>query len=217
MTREQNIKAILECVFSESKEELIDIAVNKIMAIKVLEQEPCRDTEEIAEVIKSDVDAEIKCKMISNILTAKPHYFKVSQEPIVEKDPCETCGYSEGSPFCLQYCPYDAERKKEQEPCDDAISREAILSKIKEVCFSKEWKWVQFRINNGSNGQRDFLIDYIEQLPPVTPSKRKGHWVHKGQGIYCSECGEESGYNPFGASRFSDYCPSCGVEMEGTE
>ncbi len=34
----------------------------------------------------------------------------------VEQEPCETCGYAEGSPFCLQYCPYDAERKKEQEP-----------------------------------------------------------------------------------------------------
>ena len=41
----------------------------------------------------------------------------------------------------------------------------------------------------------------------------KGHWVHKGQSIYCSECGKESGYNPFGASRFSDYCPNCGAEM----
>lgn len=43
----------------------------------------------------------------------------LSQEPTVEKDPCETCGYAEGSPFCLQYyCPYDAERKKKQEPCE---------------------------------------------------------------------------------------------------
>jgi len=37
-----------------------------------------------------------------------------------EQNPCEICGYAEGSPFCLQYCPYDAERKKEQEPCKDA-------------------------------------------------------------------------------------------------
>lgn len=46
------------------------------MAIKALKQEPSRNMEEIAEVIKSDADAETKCKMISNILTAKPHYFK---------------------------------------------------------------------------------------------------------------------------------------------
>ena len=51
-------------------------------------------------------------------------------------------------------------------PCEDAVSREAILNKIKEVCFSKEW--LQFRIDKGSNGQRDFLINYIRHLPSVT-------------------------------------------------
>ena len=54
-----------------------------------------------------------------------------------------------------------------QEPCKDAISRQKVLSKFKEVYFSKEWS--QFRIGYGSNGQRDFLINYIEQLPSVTP------------------------------------------------
>lgn len=44
-------------------------------AIKALEQEPSRDMEEIEEVINCNADAETKCKMISNILTAKPHYF----------------------------------------------------------------------------------------------------------------------------------------------
>lgn len=56
---------------------------------------------------------------------------------------------------------------EEQEPCEDSISRKAVLSKFKEVCFSEEW--LQFRADNGSNGQRDFLINYIEQLPSVTP------------------------------------------------
>ena len=51
------------------------------MAIKVLEQQPSKDMEEIEEVINCDADAETKCKMISNILTAKPHYFE-KQEPI---------------------------------------------------------------------------------------------------------------------------------------
>ena len=35
-----------------------------------------RNIEEIAEVLKSDADAGTKCKMISNILAAKPHYFE---------------------------------------------------------------------------------------------------------------------------------------------
>ena len=39
-------------------------------------QEPSRDMKEIAEIMKCDADAETKCRMISNILTAKPHYFE---------------------------------------------------------------------------------------------------------------------------------------------
>ncbi len=50
---------------------------------------------------------------------------------------------------------------------DDAISRQEILNKINEVCFSEKWK--EFRIDYGSNGQRDFLIDYIKQMLPINP------------------------------------------------
>mgnify|MGYP002528461719 CR=1 FL=1 len=36
-----------------------------------------------------------------------------------------------------------------------------ILSKIEEVCFSKNW--IDYRINYGSNGQRDYIIHYIKR------------------------------------------------------
>ena len=88
------------------------------MAIEALE-----DKEEIAEVLQSDVDAETKCKMISNILSAKPHYFEV------EQDLCKNCIFEEGSRYCVEHCPYEA--KTEQESCNDAISRQAILDKYK--------------------------------------------------------------------------------------
>lgn len=55
-----------------------------IDGIDMLEQELSRDMEEIKEVINCDADAETKCKMISNILTTKPHYF---EEPFINK-PC---------------------------------------------------------------------------------------------------------------------------------
>ena len=54
------------------------------LILELLEQEPSRDMEEIKEVINCDADAETKCKMISNILTAKLHYF---EEPFINK-PC---------------------------------------------------------------------------------------------------------------------------------
>jgi len=98
----------------------------------------------------------------------------------------------------------------------DCISRQAVLSKIKEVCFSKEW--IQFRADYGSHGQRDFLINYIEGLPHVTPSQKRGQWLH-GELIpnditghwyaECSECGK---------MRIVDnYCPHCGSKMEVKE
>ena len=55
------------------------------------------------------------------------------------------------------------------EPCEDAISRQAVLDEIDKVCFSRGRKWIEFRINNGSNGERDYIINYIKQLPSVNP------------------------------------------------
>lgn len=49
-------------------------------AMRDFRKEPNRDMEEIAEIMKSGWNAETKCKMISNILTAKPHYFDEPQE-----------------------------------------------------------------------------------------------------------------------------------------
>jgi hypothetical protein len=46
---------------------------------------------------------------------------EIREKEKIEHNPCETCGYAEGSPYCLQYCPYDAERTKEQEPKQQPI------------------------------------------------------------------------------------------------
>lgn len=102
----------------------------------------------------------------------------------------------------------------DQETCKDSVSRKAILSKIKEVCFSD--KWLQFRVNKGSHGQRDFIIDYIEKLAPVTPERKKAKWIKLYFGsMYdiCSECGQRvtTGYFEY------NYCPSCGAEMTAEE
>lgn len=59
----------------------MEIKIKKLeKRVKALEQEPSRDIEEIEEVMNCDADAETKCKMISNILTAKLHYFDDTQE-----------------------------------------------------------------------------------------------------------------------------------------
>jgi hypothetical protein len=63
----------------------------------------------------------------------------------------------------------------EQEPCEDAISRQAVIDGIKKVCFSREQEWVDFRVSQGSYGQRDFIINFIEYLPSVQPKSKTGH------------------------------------------
>lgn len=94
--------------------------------------EPSRDMEEIEEIINCDADAETKCKMISNILTAKPHYFE-KQEPKtghwitkIKSDlrgdmwptnpKCSKCGgepYYSNTIYDYKFCPYCGARMVE--------------------------------------------------------------------------------------------------------
>lgn len=137
------------------------------MALQALSAEPFRDIEEIREVISCDADAETKCKMISNILTAKPHYFK------------------------------------QQEPCDDCISRQATLEKFQKTYF-----------DNQTVIRCAELV--LEGMPPVTPQPKMGRWIKVSPWTkpYCSECGESCiGVHGFDCIT-TDFCPHCGAKMQ---
>lgn len=84
----------------------------------------------------------------------------------------------------------------EQEPCNDAISREALLKK-------------QYRIDDSATlSIRDVVnVEDIEDEPPVTLSRCKGHWIKTNSGYECSECAIESRSK-------SDFCQYCGAEYE---
>lgn len=81
----------------------------------------------------------------------------------------------------------------EQQPCEDAISRQAALD-----CFTAT-KLKKF----------DFILyarEEIKKLPPVIPQSNTGHWIDEFGGCECSKCGcLEAGH--------SDFCPNCGVRM----
>lgn len=63
-----------------------------------------------------------------------------------------------------------------------------------------------------------WLCRLIDEAPTIEAEPvRHGRWEKRGQEIYCSECGEESGYTWAGASRYSDYCPDCGAKMDKGE
>ena len=61
-------------------------------------------------------------------------------------------------------------------------------------------------------------VDIIRSLPPVTPTRKKGHWIITNDYltaayetidyVKCSCCGEES-------LEEGDYCPNCGSFMKG--
>ena len=209
------------------KEYLTDEALD--MAIKALSQEPILDKlTEIIEPLRHlafDEMSDVEWQILQVI------------DKYAEQEPCETCGYAEGSPLCLQYCPYDADRKKEptekpmcdrnicisneyngigcdecivnkpqepmrefteeeakayskaldkmykptgfnvfNEPCDDAISRQAALKFTCDDCKHSD------SCVNAQNGYKYPNCAYsLRQLPPVT--HKSGKWIPVSEGL----------------------------------
>ena len=93
----------------------------------------------------------------------------------------------------------------QQEPCDDAVSRQAVLDLVADYDLSM--------------GQ---VVKGIHALPSVTSQQKMGQWIEDTNGTYtdnhdtweCSECGHaqillegtpiDNDYN---------YCPNCGAKM----
>lgn len=92
-----------------------------------------------------------------------------------------------------------------QEPCDDAISREAVIDIIEDVCpiYGNDYRYI--------------LRDKVNELPPVTAEK-VGQWIDiqyfKADDTYyrpkCPFCSIEP-------KEYSNYCPNCGAKMEVEE
>ena len=86
-----------------------------------------------------------------------------------------------------------------KEPCKDTINREEVLNLVN--------KWLH--IDSSFNLERA-----LSNLPPVTPSRRKGHWIttrtllHDGE-YYCDKCKQDAPKN-----KKYKFCPSCGAKMD---
>ena len=110
------------------------------------------------------------------------------------------------------------------------IDADALIEALLEVRHEETetmLKLVRF-INNRPTIEIDQIVyDYLtknniteihnHRTGQVFQIIRHGRWIVKGQDIYCSECDNESAYNPFGASKFSLYCPNCGAKMGDDE
>ena len=95
--------------------------------------------------------------------------------------------------------PNDVEVKIEQEPCDDAISREAVI----ELTFNEP------NYTDALNVLTE-IRDKVKELPSVQPS-RKGHWDDT---CTCSECGKWRILESDKLSGIYKYCPNCGACMK---
>lgn len=94
-----------------------------------------------------------------------------------------------------------------QEPCNDCISRQAVLEKAICVPIARvvtEDKVIYRKI---------VFVDEIENIPPVTPAEKVGYWRDTGSGQECSECGEIQ----YGYDSFRKYCANCGAKMGGEQ
>ena len=106
----------------------------------------------------------------------------------------------------------------EQEPCEDAISRQAVI-----VAMRKNYR------NSGRDIDGDYvegnysekLYDVIISLPSAAPQPKTSHWVYKIYGSfheqgdwYCSHCDYQFNYG----GGHAEFCPKCGYKMsEPTE
>lgn len=86
------------------------------------------------------------------------------------------------------------------EPCEDCISRQAVL----EAIDTKAWEFCDYLISKNRNDEQkpvshfaDNLRECIrEELPSVNPQPKTGHWIKEkiiygwdGHSYQCSVCG----------------------------
>jgi hypothetical protein len=98
---------------------------------------------------------------------------------------------------------YMARKVLEQEPCEDAVSRQAVDRLV--------WEYLRKPTDENIAFYEHFL-----ELPSVTPQPpKKGHWIE-----HPHECGINWEYPMYECSEChgwtkddSDFCPNCGVDM----
>lgn len=113
----------------------------------------------------------------------------------------------------------------EQEPCEDTISRQAVLDAMYNLCGEGALENNPWR----DNPHIDAIVDAILDLPPVTPKPKSGNqqkseWVVSFHGFppepttVCKKCGFDRDFNinPRYFNKIK-YCPNCGKKMEVEE
>ena len=83
---------------------------------------------------------------------------------------------------------------------EDAVSRQAVKEQM---------------IKYGFHAPDMTVTEFVNDLPPVTPTRPKGKWIiyniHGHDACKCSECNQDVGYE----GRYDKFCKHCGADMRG--
>ena len=122
--------------------------------------------------------------------------------------PCKVCKFHGENGCCKWNCVFE-EEPTDAEPCEDAISRQAVLDAF--GLFEKTRKY------GGDHSGYDTMMLYeiqqtLEDLPSVTPKQRTGQWIRhtdaSGNSWHtCPACGHV-------AYTLTRFCPDCGACLE---
>ena len=161
---------------------------NAVHYIANLSAEPCEDVFQYAEKVVTKAVEETD-KFIFE--TIKPYCEAIEEREISKRDlECALRQYFH------------------KEPCDDVISRQAVLDVLIPYCAD----------DDGSVENTDDLrnaLDDIESLPSVQPIRPKGKWERYGDTLKCPIC-RAIGENIKDSYCFN-FCPNCGADMREVE
>lgn len=101
----------------------------------------------------------------------------------------------------------------EQEPCEDAVNRQAVCEFLENHAKTYDDVRVRIGLKAGSS-----LVANPDNVPSVTPARKKGKWLNRNTSGYrfygkCSECGEELCMDIMDTDGMK-YCPYCGAKMD---
>lgn len=169
-------------------------------AIEALEQQPCEDciSRNDKRTIHTDgLEEGIRCAMCTN--------------PMANDRGCDG-GCIVNESMYQNVLNVIKKQILEQEPCEDCVSRQAILDIIMPYCQDDDGS-----VEN--TGDLRNALDDIESLSPVTPKEKTATWVPTDEEPHedyeCNKCG-------YAVSTFTaniephteyKYCPNCGARM----
>lgn len=134
-----------------------------------------RNIEEIREVMSCDADAETKCKMISNILTAKPHYFEDQEPKTIEEKQAESQKYQKAFDDGYENGYAQARFDYEQEPITYSVSKNDVIKMLNTMDRYVADKLRLCDTNKEFPSNEIFIVDDVYEgldlLPPVTPTR----------------------------------------------